>query len=213
MKLYAISGLGADKRVFDYLKLNCELIPIDWIIHEKNESIENYAKRLSKVIDINESFGIIGVSFGGLMAMEISKFLKPKITILISSAETRHELPPAIRFFGKIGLIKILPAFIFSPVKSISHLFFKAENKELLNLILGNLDLKFAKWAVNELANWKNEQTLESVVKISGTDDRLIPPTKSQNTVLIEGGKHFMVVDRADEVSEIINIAISSIKE
>ncbi|MGB0839278.1 MAG: hypothetical protein ACPGXL_04005 [Chitinophagales bacterium] len=31
MKLYGISGLGADQRVFQYLNLDCELIPLDWI--------------------------------------------------------------------------------------------------------------------------------------------------------------------------------------
>ena len=65
MKIYGISGLGADQRVFKYLKLDCEFIPIDWITPLKRESIENYALRLAQVIDTNEAFGILGVSFGG----------------------------------------------------------------------------------------------------------------------------------------------------
>ena len=87
MKVYGISGLGADKRVFEKLTLDLELIPIDWITPYKNERIEDYAKRLSKKIDKKEEFIIIGVSFGGLIATEISKILKSKLTILISSAE------------------------------------------------------------------------------------------------------------------------------
>ena len=39
MKLYAISGLGADKRVFQYLDLDYELIHIDWIPPLKGERI------------------------------------------------------------------------------------------------------------------------------------------------------------------------------
>ncbi len=39
MILYAISGLAADKRVFDFLKLDCKLIPLDWIKPFKNEAL------------------------------------------------------------------------------------------------------------------------------------------------------------------------------
>ena len=92
MKLYVISGLGADKRVFQYLTLNYELIPIDQINPQGNESIKTYSIRLAQKIDTSEKFGIVGVSFGGLVAVEISKQLKPAITILISSVETRGEL-------------------------------------------------------------------------------------------------------------------------
>ena len=51
MKIYAISGLGADKRVFQFLKLEHEFIPIDWIDPLKNESIAEYAKRFSSIIE------------------------------------------------------------------------------------------------------------------------------------------------------------------
>jgi len=31
MKIYAIPGLGADKRVFEHLQLEYELVALDWI--------------------------------------------------------------------------------------------------------------------------------------------------------------------------------------
>ncbi|UZR94880.1 hypothetical protein [Chondrinema litorale] len=114
MKIYAISGLGADERVFKYLKLDCELIPLHWIKPQKNESIESYALRLSKNIDTKqETFGILGVSFGGLIATEITKVLNPKFTILISSAETKGELRSIYRVFGKTHLIRLIPPIFF----------------------------------------------------------------------------------------------------
>ena len=121
MKLYAISGLGADKRVFKYLNLNCELIPIDWIKPKKNEEIELYSERLSSVINKNEPFGLLGVSFGGLIATEISKKLKPELTILISSAETKFELRTFYRLIGKLGIIKQLPAKKFNPPRKFAN--------------------------------------------------------------------------------------------
>ena len=204
MKLYGISGLGADKRVFEYLDLDCKLIPIEWIEPLKNETIESYSIRISKSINREEDFGIMGVSFGGLVAVEISKRLNPKLMILISSAETRLELRLIYRIIGKTKLLKLIPQFLFDPPRIIADWIFGAVNKKLLNQILNDTDLYFAKWAVNQLTNWSNIEKLSNpVLKIGGTHDKLVPPNKNQR--LIEKGEHFMIVDRADEISQIIN--------
>lgn len=216
MKIYGISGLGADKRVFDYLILNAEFIPIDWIEPLKNEPLKNeplaqYAKRLSAVIHTEEPFCILGVSFGGLVAIEISKLLSPKVTILISSAETKHELRPIYRWFGKIGLIHLLPTKMFDPPRKIAHFLFGTKNTQLLNDILDDTDLVFAKWAVQQLITWTNETRISNILKIVGTKDKLLPPKKTSKANRIEGGTHFMIVDRAKEISGIINKELSKI--
>tara|TARA_B100000809_G_C14988760_1_gene477214 strand:+ start:714 stop:860 length:147 start_codon:yes stop_codon:yes gene_type:complete len=46
LKISGIIGLGADKRVFKFLKLDSELISIDWIEPPNNENISVYAKKL-----------------------------------------------------------------------------------------------------------------------------------------------------------------------
>jgi esterase/lipase len=205
MRIYGISGLGADKRVFNYLNINCEFIPIDWIKPLTNETIENYSKRLSTVIDTTSEYAILGVSFGGLIAIEMSKFLNPKLTILISSAETKSDLRLIYRLIGKLGLTKLVPQSFMNPPKSIAHFIFGTKNKELLNSILDDTDLEFAKWAVIKLTTWENKEKINPILKISGTKDKLIPPTKDENTIQIENGEHFMIVDNALEISQLIN--------
>lgn len=209
MKIYGISGLGADKRVFNFLKINCEFIPIEWIKPIKNESIENYSKRLSIVIETDSDFGILGVSFGGLIAVEISKFLNPKLTILISSAETKNELRGIYKLFGKTNIIKLIPNQFFNPPRFAAHYLFGADNKKLLNEILDDTDLQFAKWAVSKLTTWKNKVKINPVLKISGTKDKLLRPDSDKNTVLIENGEHFMIVDKSIEISNLINTHLS----
>ena len=87
MKIYCFSGLGADERVFAFLKLNppYELIPVIWIKPLEGEVLEEYSKRISENIETKNPFGILGVSFGGVVAQEVSKIVKPKFTLLISS--------------------------------------------------------------------------------------------------------------------------------
>ncbi|MEH6513989.1 MAG: hypothetical protein V7734_12910 [Maribacter arcticus] len=75
MKIFAISGLGADERVFNFLTLDHEIVPIRWIAPKRKETIIAYSERLIqeyKISDENE-YAILGVSFGGLIAIEISK--------------------------------------------------------------------------------------------------------------------------------------------
>ena len=205
MNLYGISGLGADRRVFDFLELTCPLIPIEWIEPLENESIEAYSLRLSEAIDTEEDFVLIGVSFGGLVAVEISKILKPRQTILISSAETKDELRGLYRGAGKTGLLKALPTKLFDPPRRAASFIFGTKRKALLNSILDDTDLKFAKWAVNELVNWKNQERIDGIIRIHGTHDKLIPWKGTGKVDLIEAGEHFMIVDRAQEVSDLIN--------
>jgi pimeloyl-ACP methyl ester carboxylesterase len=206
MKIYAISGLGADERVFKYLSLEHELVPIIWIAPKSKESIVEYANRLINEyeIDQDENFGILGVSFGGLIAVEISKLLSPEVTVLISSAETRDDLSGVIKIAGKLKLIELIPERLFNPPKAIAHFLFGTDKKELLNSILDDTDLNFAKWATRELINWQNQIRLPNLIKIGGSKDKLLAP-KGKNTIIVEGGEHFMIVDRADEISEIIN--------
>lgn len=209
MKIYAISGLGADERVFDFLKLNDELIPLNWIENFENESIESYSKRLSEKIDTSEGFAVLGVSFGGLIATEINKILEPKITILISSIELKDELPLLYKMVGKLKIAKLIPANLLVKPNPVVQYLFGTSNKKLLDEIVSDSDPKFSKWALNALVNWQNTTRNKKVLKISGSKDKLIP--KSKDTITIDGGSHFMIVDRAEEVSRIINERLSNL--
>lgn len=85
-KAYVFSGLGVDKRVFDNMDFgDLQVEFVDWITPEKTESLQQYALRLSGCID-TENPVLIGLSFGGMIAVEISKVMRCRKTILIASA-------------------------------------------------------------------------------------------------------------------------------
>lgn len=211
MKVYGISGLGADMRVFNFLKLDYSITPIEWIEPRKKETLYDYSIRLSNKIDTKSKFILLGVSFGGIVATEISKQLKPTLTILISSAEKESEIRPIFRFIAKIGLLRILPSTCFRPPKFIAHYLFGTKNKKLLNEIIKDTDLKFTKWAVIQLTIWNNQKTVRNIIRIHGTNDKLIPLKSLNDGELIEKGEHFMIVDRANEISNIINKKIKTL--
>ena len=100
MNVYFISGLGADKRAFKYLQLDSRLTihHVDWLSANKNESLVAYSKRLAEKIDTTKPFCIVGLSFGGIVANEISKIISPEKIIFLSTAKNRSELPWYFRF-------------------------------------------------------------------------------------------------------------------
>ena len=80
----------------------------------KKETLELYCKNLSEQIDSTKPFSLVGLSFGGVIATEMSKFLKPVQTILISSFcfKTGSALKFYVSFLNT-GLYKLLPTRIF----------------------------------------------------------------------------------------------------
>lgn len=204
IKIYGISGLGADHRAYQKLNLNYEFIPIKWETPIPNETLKEYSKRLAHQIDQSEPFILMGVSFGGLVSMEINKEIKPVLTILISSAASHKELPRLYRVIGKMRIVEVLPKILFKSPIWIMYWLFSAKNKKLLKEILNDTDPYFVKWAVKNLLTWRNSDGGREIIKIHGTSDRLIPMNNKKCIQVLKGG-HFMIVDRAEEISEIIN--------
>jgi len=82
--------------------------------------------------------------------------------------------------------------------------FFGTKKDELLSYILDDVDVPFTKWAVTQIMSWDNQEPAKNALKISGASDRVLPPKKDDNTVIIKNAGHFMVADRAHEISELI---------
>jgi pimeloyl-ACP methyl ester carboxylesterase len=205
MKIYAISGLGADHRAFQYLELKHDVVHINWITPHENESMSSYANRLTDQIDTSQRFALVGLSFGGMLATEMCKFIKPEQTILLSSAETKKEIPWWFRLIGKMKLTKVVPTGFVEIPRPLASWFFGTKDPELLDYILEDVDVKFVNWAVKQIMNWDNKSPATNVTKIYGGSDRVLPARKVANTILIKDAGHFMVADRAVEISSIIN--------
>ena len=105
--IYIFSGLGADERVFNKINFgNKKVVYIKWILPTKDENLGHYAFRISNQIQTYKPL-LIGLSFGGMMAIEVAKHIDTEKIILISSAKTKYEIPFYFRLAGKLSLHKI----------------------------------------------------------------------------------------------------------
>jgi pimeloyl-ACP methyl ester carboxylesterase len=206
---YVFSGLGSDERVFKYLDFGAdvEIRVIKWIQPIMTESIADYALRLCTQID-GEGAYYLGVSFGGLVAIEVAKHIPAKKIILISSVKAAKELPGFYSIAGKIGFYKLANVkliqrdskFVFNMygVKSKEH-------KGLLMSIFRDLDPIFFKWAIKQMMLWKHIKSQGELVQIHGSNDNAFPfKNIVQADYVIQGGGHFMVFDHAENLSHIV---------
>ena len=206
--IYGIGGLGADHRVFKYMTLDFELRPITWIKSAKDEDLPAYARRISHQIDEKIRFGLIGVSFGGMLAVELNRIVKPHFTILISSASKSSDLPRVRLFIKNLNILKYLPSRFLKPPLIVMKYLFGAHNSRLLKEIIKDTNSEFLRWAIGEITDWNFEEETENLHRIHGSNDRLIPLRNKVSHIIEEGG-HFMIVDLASQVSEVVN-SISS---
>jgi pimeloyl-ACP methyl ester carboxylesterase len=201
-EIYFIPGLGADRRVFQYLDLSEYSVHyISWIEPLEDEQIEHYASRLVNQIKSSDPT-LIGVSFGGMMAVEIAKQIKTAKVVLISSARMQREVPSYFKRLGRLGIQNIIPASWWKRPNRLLYYFFgihTAQERVLLSEIVRDTDSRFLKWAIRQIVHWKNEIIPANTILIHGSADRLFP--QSQADITIPEGGHFMIVSRASEIS------------
>ena len=218
MKIYCIPGLGADKRVFTKLKIphTYDLQFIEYIQPHRNETLENYVKRISAQIDNTVPFQIIGLSFGGIMATELSKIFTPLQTILISSVSSQSEVPWYYKSGRYFPLHKIVSSDLIKSTNQFTYRFFNViadEDKALLQQIIAETDTVFLKWAIDKVVSWNHEERGANLIHIHGEADRVLPMRYTKPDIIIKNGGHLMIYDKAEELSAIITACLGNVKK
>jgi pimeloyl-ACP methyl ester carboxylesterase len=212
-ELYIFSGLGADEIVFQRLDFSgFSATFIKWIIPQDKETIEQYATRLLDQIMTTNPI-LIGLSFGGLIAVEVAKQIDTEKVILIASAKTKKELPFYYRLAGQLGLHKLLPTGHLRSSNFITNWFFGTSStfdKQLLKQILIDTDPIFLKWAIEKVARWNNQTQTKNIFHIHGTNDRILPLTFVKCNSTIKNGGHLMTLNKTDELNEILRQQLCS---
>ena len=206
-ELYIFSGLGADERVFQLIDFSdYSTTFIKWIVPQDSEAIENYATRLLDQITSTKPT-LIGLSFGGLIAVEVAKQIDTEKVILIASAKTKKEIPFYYRFAAQLRLHKLLPARILKTSNFITNWFFGTSSvfeKQLLKQILIDTDPNFLKWDIDKVARWTNKTQTKNLFHIHGTSDRILPFKFLNCNATIKNGGHFLTLNKAEELNQIL---------
>ena len=206
--IYLLPGQGADCRLFKYIEFPYDTVNLKFPVPEKKTTLREYAHGFIPRIDTSRPFILIGVSLGGMICSELTDTLEPDLTIVISSAKYRAELPGRYKFQKTIPLNKIIPkgmtkwgAKVLAPIVEPA----RKQDKETFRSMIEAKDPAYIKRTVDMVINWNKEGYNDRIIHIHGDRDHTLPHRKVRYDYLVENGTHMMVYIRGDEVSELIN--------
>lgn len=215
-KIYFIPGLGFNEEVIAPIKQQgLDLLTINWIEPFENECIKSYAKRMSSQIDVtSEPIILIGHSFGGIMAQEISQLIEVQKIILISTCKSRSENSLALKSLSPLMINKIIKKDIILktfPYWSRNYGYETQDEIDVFKSMIRKNTDSYLSWALKSISLWDRDFEIPApIIHIHGDKDRTFPLKNLREvTHIIEGGNHFMIYKKAEEIASILRQHIS----
>ena len=208
MKLYVVSGLGADFKVLEKITFpeNMEVVFLNWMMPELKEEFLHYIKRMADRIDDSEPFSLLGYSFGGLIVQEIDKIKPAEKVVILGSIKSDKEKSRFIKFGEVSRLTKYLPQGMFNvksaAVYSLARSIVDPKNPKLMDYFTVR-DTYYLKWSIEKVSNWKFAEN-PKVIQILGSKDIVFPVKYSKPDYVIENGTHLFPATKPKQVSKIL---------
>lgn len=209
MKLYVVSGLGADFKVLEKITFpqNLEVVFLDWIMPEKNEDFHHYVKRMADRIDDSEPFSLLGYSFGGIIVQEIDKIKAAEKVVIMGSIKSHKEKSRFIKLGEVTKIPRFLPQQLFNinsaTVYSLARGIVDPKNPKLLEYFMVR-DTYYLKWSIEKVSAWKFEEN-PKVIQILGSKDIVFPLKYSKPDYVVQNGTHLFPATKPKEVSKILS--------
>ena len=199
--VYFMPGMAANPLIFEHIKLpknQFEMHWLEWLIPENNETISQYAKRLTTNIK-HDNVVLLGVSFGGVMAQEMSKHIKLKKLIIVSTVKTMYELPKRMRVVKMTKAYHVIPTSLASNIDLLAkYAFGKAITKriDLYKKYLSVSDKRYLDWAIKHMVCWNQKEAIPGTIHIHGDSDMVFPYKNIKDCITIKGGTHVMIINK-----------------
>lgn len=214
--LFFVPGLGCDQRIFKHLipllkQPDLEVQHLEFIEPlNSNEPIVSYAQRVKESLsDPDTPCVIIGMSLGGMISVELAKILNCQQLILLSTIKHNSELPWYFKPLRVLPIYKLVPNWftrkIVPRLAKLLGLFINREDSSAYYQMLNDRTDAHLKWARGAAINWNNQEYPKNCIHIHGTKDHIFKHKKVNPDYSIRGGTHNMVMNKPQELADIIN--------
>jgi len=200
-------GMAANPTIFERIRLpkdQFEIHWLEWMIPETGESLQDYAKRMAAKIEHKDPV-LLGVSFGGVLVQEMSKLIKVRKLIVVSSVKSKYELPKRMRITRFLKAYKFIPTQLLSNLDSLKKYAFNdaiLKRIELYKTYLMVNDKRYLDWAIKEMVCWDQEQPIPGTIYIHGDQDAVFPYSCGGGAIVIKGGTHVMIIIKSHWFNE-----------
>lgn len=216
-RMILLPGFGCDGRIFGPQRraFGDRLETPDYIPPEQNESIRHYAQRwaeqLSRPGD-DTPLALGGLSLGGVVALEMARFLEPtpRCILLIASTQRPDQWSIAVQAAQLVG--RVVPTASAGQAASMLALAYAMrdglddDGKALLRMMAKSMDSAFIKWAGHAAIDWpglNSAEGLPPVYHIHGKDDWVIDAAAQADEV-VELGRHTINLSHASTVNRFL---------
>lgn len=194
-------GLAASPAIFERISLSStefEMVLLEWEISLDNESLPEYAKRISAKIK-HENPVLIGVSFGGILVQEMAQWMETRKVIIISSVKSNLEFPRRMRIAKTTKAYKLIPMHLLLNIESLAKFSFGDKITQRLKLyekFLSVRDKRYLDWAIEQVILWDRTVVDEKVIHIHGDADEVFPIKYIKKCIVVKGGTHIMILNK-----------------
>jgi len=199
LPLILLPGLGTDASLYAVQRIAFpDLIVPDWLPPRRNEALPDYAARMAAAVNPGGPCLVGGLSFGGMIALEMTRHLDARGCVLISSVMSPRELPRWMRWLGPYAWL--LPRRTDRIVSLFGTALLKTAGPVLPSR-LRQLCVHFSKtqgtmlpWACRAATTWQ-PSTREwpcPVWHLHGDADPIFPHRWTRPDRLVPGGGHLL---------------------
>jgi pimeloyl-ACP methyl ester carboxylesterase/N-acetylglutamate synthase-like GNAT family acetyltransferase len=218
MRLVLLPGLGTTGQLFDPRRRALPSLEVPpWLEPEPGETLPAYGRRMAAALHSTGPDVVLGgVSFGGMVAIEMARHAPVRALVLIASCATGLALTRAARILARAG--SAVPARALRPPRVIWPAVawaFGAQagpDRAFLYDLIATSRPAFAKWALGAIADWRPSDLPACPVRhIHGSADRLIHVCRVQPDLVVAGAGHLINVTHAEEVNAFLAEALASV--
>lgn len=199
--VYLMPGMAASSLIFEHIRFpeqTFKVHKLEWIMPTTKETIGQYAQRMVKKIE-HDNIVLLGVSFGGVLVQEMSKYIKVRKLIIVSSVKNRQELPRRMKLARLTKTYRFLPTRLAGNLDVLAKYAFGkaiAKRLELYKKYLSVSDSGYLDWAIREMVCWNQTENIENIVHIHGDKDMVFPIRYINNCIVIPNGTHIMIINK-----------------
>ena len=199
--VYFMPGMAASSKIFEYIELpenQFQIHYLEWLIPSDNELLSDYARRMSEIIE-HKKCVLLGVSFGGVLVQEMSKYLNVQKLIIVSSVKSRNELPKKMILAKVTKAYKLLPVQLVSNIDLFSKYIFSnniTKRMELYKKYLSVNHSNYLNWAIENMICWNQEEDIPDIIHIHGDNDTVFPIKNIKTCIILKNGTHVMILNK-----------------
>jgi pimeloyl-ACP methyl ester carboxylesterase len=210
--LIMLPGLTANASLLEFQSdVFPQMIVPEWPPPKRRETLASYGKRLAEQVDPGVPCFVGGVSFGGIVALEMALHLQTLGCVLISSMSSPKQLP---RMGKAVRPIAVIGPEVLGPIGKVIATASRPALSRGARMRLTRLSHPSRareRWGLWAVIRWKPSayKWPFPVHQIHGSADKTIRPSRQWKCTLVEGAGHMMVMTHAGVVNDFMKLAMA----